>query len=85
MINKTTWIFTKRFNVEVLDESEKAYLVLVHQAPDWLEGRQTWMPKSAFQESGKSTECNNNIIIEAVVPNWFWVMLNDDYRCKGVV
>jgi len=71
MLEKTLWITTPIALIEALDETEKAYLVLWHEACDWLSGRQTWIPKSVIINRLLTYETMDDRIEGARIKPWW--------------
>lgn len=84
MITKITWIFSKNIHLEVVDETEKAYLVLVLWGPDDLDGRQVWIPKSQVNNNITIEETESHVIIDAFISTWYMRMMLEEYAPTGV-
>lgn len=79
MLDKTIWIFTDKADLEVLEQTDKAYLVLVQRGPNWFDGRQTWIPKSALLGSVVTHDLAESTILRANIAQWFWHKLHVEY------
>ena len=79
------WIILGDGGMEVLDETEKAYFVLVFDTYPWLDGRQLWIPKSAVRVTAELSKYNSGIIVTAKILPWFVKILRKEYAPTEVI
>lgn len=84
MLTKIIWIVGSSLGLEVLDETDKAYFVLWHNGPSFMDGRQSWIPKSAIAGLTKASDSVAVTIYRGFIKIWFVETLRREYAPQEV-